>query len=624
MNERYDYKKKIDFNKYRTELRTVLCGELTKECVGSAVKICGWINKRRDHGKLIFIDLRDFSGIVQIIIDANQDAQIYNIARELRTEFIISVEGRVKARSIDTINSGLPTGEIEIAADNISVLSYSKTSPFALDSRGRVDEMTRLKYRYIDLRTDEMQGNLRLRHEITSLTREFLNKNGFIEVETPILAKSTPEGARDFLVPSRLNPGDFYALPQSPQLFKQILMFSGFDRIYQIARCFRDEDLRADRQPEFTQIDLEMSFVKADDVIDLIERLLQKLFIETIGEELKIPFQRLSWKESMEKYGSDKPDLRFGLEISDITEIFADSQFNIFINVLNKGGCIKCIKIEDAKDFSRKDLDGFIDTAKKYGAGGLIWIKVENGNQFNSPIAKFILAEEKEKLISNFGLRENDLLLMVADDFFRTCISLGAIRAYLGERLNLIDEENFNFIWVEDFPLFEWDEREKRLSPTHHPFTSPSKETENLLEKEPLKVSSLAYDIVLNGTEIGGGSIRINNIDMQRKIFKLLGFDDRRIEENFGFLLRSLEYGAPPHGGIALGMDRLVMLIGKLESIREVIAFPKTQSAFCMMTESPSPVTELQLSEVFIRLADIKKIQKRGAGEINSNEGKDS
>ncbi len=624
MNERYDYKKKIDFNKYRTELRTVLCGELTKECVGSAVKICGWINKRRDHGKLIFIDLRDFSGIVQIIIDANQDTQIYNIARELRTEFIISVEGRVKARSIDTINSGLPTGEIEIAADNISVLSYSKTSPFALDSRGRVDEMTRLKYRYIDLRTDEMQGNLRLRHEITSLTREFLNKNGFIEVETPILAKSTPEGARDFLVPSRLNPGDFYALPQSPQLFKQILMFSGFDRIYQIARCFRDEDLRADRQPEFTQIDLEMSFVKADDVIDLIERLLQKLFIETIGEELKIPFQRLSWKESMEKYGSDKPDLRFGLEISDITEIFADSQFNIFINVLNKGGCIKCIKIEDAKDFSRKDLDGFIDTAKKYGAGGLIWIKVENGNQFNSPIAKFILAEEKEKLINNFGLRENDLLLMVADDFFRTCISLGAIRAYLGERLNLIDEENFNFIWVEDFPLFEWDEREKRLSPTHHPFTSPSKETENLLEKEPLKVSSLAYDIVLNGTEIGGGSIRINNIDMQRKIFKLLGFDDRRIEENFGFLLRSLEYGAPPHGGIALGMDRLVMLIGKLESIREVIAFPKTQSAFCMMTESPSPVTELQLSEVFIRLADIKKIQKRGAGEKNSNEGKDS
>jgi len=610
MDEKYNYRKNIDFVRYKTVLRSNLCGELRKDHVGKHVRVCGWINRRRDHGKLIFIDLRDFSGIVQVVIDANVNEKVYSIARELRSEYVISVKGEITSRSPETINSDLPSGEIEIAAEDITILSIAKTPPFILDNRDIVDEMTRLKYRYIDLRTEEMQSNMRLRHTVTATTRDYLNENGFVEVETPILAKSTPEGARDFLVPSRLNPGNFYALPQSPQLFKQILMFSGFDRIYQIARCFRDEDLRADRQPEFTQIDLEMSFVGVDDVISLIEGLIKLLFNSITGGKIDVPFRRVVWKESMERYGSDKPDLRFGLEINDISDIFSSSQFNVFINVLGKGGCIKCLKVENAKDFSRKDLDGLIDMAKKFGAGGLIWIKVEENHQFNSPVSKYILPSEKEKLINDLDAKEGDLLLIVADDFYKTCNSLGAIRAYLGKKLNLINEEDFKFVWIVDFPLFEWDGKEKRFSPMHHPFTRPSADTEEFLEKDTLSVNSLAYDIVLNGTELGGGSIRINDIELQRKIFKILGFDEKRIEENFGFLLRALEHGAPPHGGIALGMDRLVMLLGGLESIREVIAFPKTQSAFCMMTDSPSAVTDQQLSEVHIKLSGVKKEQE--------------
>jgi len=607
MSEKYDYKQNLSFDDFITGLRSNLCGQLNRSFIGKKVTVSGWINKRRDHGKLIFIDLRDFSGIVQIVFDSNFSHSAYDMAKDFRSEFIISVEGEVKPRSAEAVNPELSTGEIEIIAANITLLSASKTPPFMIDSRSKVDEMTRLKYRYVDLRSEEMQSNLRLRNDVTSITRNYLQSNGFVEVETPILAKSTPEGARDFLVPSRLNPGSFYALPQSPQLFKQILMFSGFDRIYQIARCFRDEDLRADRQPEFTQIDLEMSFVKSDDVMTLIEGLLKKIFMETIKEEVKTPFKRYSWKESMERFGSDKPDLRFGLEIRDITEVFANSQFNVFMNILNKKGCIKCLTVDDGSRFSRKDLDGFIDLAKKYGAGGLIWIKVEQANQFNSPISKFISDSEREKLVGMLGLKENSLVLIVADEFLKACYSLAAVRLYLGSRLNLIDEEEFNFAWIIDFPLFEWDDREKRLSPMHHPFTSPSIETVKFLDSEPLKAGSLAYDIVLNGNELGGGSIRINDIEMQRKIFELLGFDEKRIEENFGFLLKSLEYGAPPHGGVALGMDRLIMLIGKLDSIRDVIAFPKTQSAYCMMTESPSKVTEQQLGEVAIKLDLAKK-----------------
>ncbi|MCL4415864.1 MAG: aspartate--tRNA ligase [Actinobacteria bacterium] len=607
MSEKFDFRKKINFNIYGTGLRTHLCGELRKNHEGINVMLCGWVNKRRDHGKLIFVDLRDFSGIVQVVFDANISPVSYNSAKDLRTEYIIAVAGKVKTRSGETINKDLLTGEIEISTQEIRILNTSKTPPFMLDDRAKIDEITKLKYRYVDLRTEDMQSNIRLRHEVTTITRQYLNSQGFIETETPILAKSTPEGARDFLVPSRLNPGTFYALPQSPQLFKQILMFSGFDRIYQIARCFRDEDLRADRQPEFTQIDLEMSFIKVDDVIKLVEGLIYKIFKEVKGEEIKIPFVRMTWKESLENYGSDKPDLRFDMKLNDVTDIFRDSKFNIFINVLNKKGCIKSIVVDDCNEFTRKELDGLVDMAKKYGSGGLIWIKVEENQILNSPISKFLSSEEKEELINFLKLKEKNLVLIVADEFIKTCMALGSIRSHIGAKLNLIGEEEFKFTWIVDFPLFEWDEKEKRLSPTHHPFTRPDNETLKYLKSDPLKLNSLAYDIVLNGNELGGGSIRINTIELQREIFKLLGFDVKRMEDNFGFLLRALEYGAPPHGGIALGLDRLIMLIGRLESIREVIAFPKTQSAVDIMTESPSPVTEQQLSEVNIRLAKFKK-----------------
>jgi aspartyl-tRNA synthetase len=605
MIEKYDFLENFNYGSFVTDQRTRLCGEMNKKSIGEKVKICGWVNRRRDHGKLIFIDLRDFTGIIQIVFDCNVNQDVYNIARELRNEFVISVDGTVSARSENTVNPDIPTGGIEITADTINILSSSKTPPFILDQRDKVDEMTRLKYRYIDLRTTDMQNNLRLRSKINQITRNYLCNNGFIEVETPILAKSTPEGARDFLVPSRLNPGKFYALPQSPQLFKQILMFSGFDRIFQIARCFRDEDLRADRQPEFTQIDLEMSFIETDDVIVLVEGLLKTIFRKTLNADIKVPFRRLTWKESMESYGSDKPDLRFDLKLHDLTDIFSESQFNIFINVINKKGCIKGLVIEDGSSFTRKDLDDLTNLARQYKAGGLIWLKVEENGAISSPISKFLSVSEREKLISKLSLENKNLVLIVAEDFLKTCRVLGAIRNYLAEKMDLINPDEYNFAWVVDFPMFEWDDREKRFTPMHHPFTSPTPQTEKFLISSPEKVMSLAYDIILNGNELGGGSIRINRIELQKKIFSVLGFTGKQIEENFGFLIKALEYGAPPHGGIALGMDRLVMITGGLESIREVIAFPKTQSATCMMTDSPSGVTDQQLSEVYIKVEEV-------------------
>ena len=589
-------------SKFKTGMRSDLCSEINRSFVGNEVCLCGWINKRRDHGKLIFIDLRDFSGIVQLVFDPNIFKEAYEYGKNIRNEFVIQASGEVRKRSEETINKNIPTGEIEVIVSSVKIFSRSKTPPFMLEHRDRVDENTRLKYRYIDLRSEQMQRNMRLRHEITRVSRDYFNSAGFIEVETPILAKSTPEGARDFLVPSRINPGKFYALPQSPQLFKQTLMFSGFDRIYQIARCFRDEDLRADRQPEFTQIDLEMTFVEVDDVIRTIEGLFNAIFDKVMGAIIKTPFKRMTWQESMETYGSDKPDLRYGLELKDITEVFSGSELKIFKNVIDSGGIIKCIVVPEGDRFSRKELDGLVDLAKSSGAGGLAWIRTGNEIEFQSPITKFLTEDEIKALTNTLSLEKNNLILIVADEFKTTCKVLGDIRVHLAKKLDLAGKDVYEFVWVYGFPLFEWDENEKRLTSVHHPFTRPDEDGIKSLEDDPLKARSLAYDIVLNGEEIGGGSIRINESKLQQKIFKLLNMSDDTIEENFGFLVKALDFGIPPHGGIALGMDRIVMVLGKLDTIREVIAFPKTQSAVDLLTGSPSIVTDKQLEEVHIKV----------------------
>lgn len=592
---------------FKTSMRTDLCGEIKKDSNGKDVALCGWVNKRRDHGKLIFVDLRDFSGLVQLVFDPNKNKSSYEVAKDIRNEYVIKINGKVRMRSKDTINASLPTGEVEILVEEIMILNRSRTPPFMLDNREKVDENKRLKYRYIDLRDPYMQDNIRLRHNITAATRQYLNSQGFLEIETPIMAKSTPEGARDFLVPSRLNPGKFYALPQSPQLFKQILMVSGFDRCYQIARCFRDEDLRSDRQPEFTQIDLEMTFVESGDVIKIIEALISYIFKKIFNKKIKLPFKRIKWKESMELYGTDKPDLRFGLGIKDISDVFKESGIKIFSDVLKDGGCIKSIVVDDASNLARKELDDLVEMAKKNGAGGLVWIRVGKSMNLQSPIVKFLSDSERERLINSLKLKEKNLVLIVADDFLNSCRVLGVLRKYLGGRLDIIDKDKFEFIWVCDFPLFEWDDNEKRLAPMHHPFTAPDEATKKFLDSDPLKVNSLVYDIVLNGEEIGGGSIRINDIELQKKIFKVLNLDDKSIKRNFGFFIRSLEYGAPPHGGIALGMDRLIMMLAGLGSIREVIAFPKTQSAICLLTDSPSSVSKEQLKEISIDVIEDSK-----------------
>ncbi|MCD4669466.1 MAG: aspartate--tRNA ligase [Actinomycetia bacterium] len=594
-------------SKFSTGMRSSLCAEIDKNFIGKEISVCGWVNKRRDHGRLIFMDLRDFSGIVQLVLDPNTHRGAYEKGKNIRNENVIQAKGKVRERDRDAINPNIPTGEIEIIISSLKIFSKSKTPPFMLEHRDRVDENTRLKYRYIDLRTDKMQKNLRLRHKISAITREYFNSKGFVEVETPILAKSTPEGARDFLVPSRINPGKFYALPQSPQLFKQILMFSGFDRIYQIARCFRDEDLRADRQPEFTQIDLEMTFVEVDDIVNIIEGLFGNIFGEIFQEKLKLPFQRMTWQESMEKYGSDKPDLRYGLEISDVSDIFSSSGLKIFKKVIDSGGSIKCIVVPDSSGLSRKELDGLVDLAKSSGAGGLVWIRINEDMSFQSPITKFLSDDEIKALTGTLNLEKNNLVLMVADKFKTTCKVLGDLRVHLGEKLDLVKKDIFKFVWIYDFPLFEWDEIEKRPTSVHHPFTSPDEDGKKILDSNPMESKSKAYDIVLNGQEIGGGSIRINDVGLQHKIFELLKIDEKTIEENFGFLVEALSFGAPPHGGIAIGMDRLVMVLGGLDTIREVIAFPKTQSAAGLLTGSPSRVSRKQLDEVSIRAIEPEK-----------------
>ncbi|MHB1345949.1 MAG: aspartate--tRNA ligase [Candidatus Humimicrobiaceae bacterium] len=587
---------------FKTGLRTNLCGVVDNGFAEKEIVICGWISKRRDHGKLIFADIRDFSGIVQVIFNPSVSEKAYECAKELRSEFVVQVRGTVKNRTPETVNNEISTGGIEILAHGLTILSKAKTPPFMIDDRDQVDELTRLKYRYIDLRTAEMQKNLRLKSAVMNTTRNYLNSNGFVEIETPILAKSTPEGARDFLVPSRLNPNKFYALPQSPQLFKQILMFSGYDRIFQLARCFRDEDLRSDRQPEFTQIDLEMTFVKQEDVMALIEGLIKTIFNEVLGLEIKLPIEKMTWLEAISSYGSDKPDLRFELKIKDISDIFADSDLKIFKDTLSNGGVVKCLKLEDASLLSRKDLDDIIALAKTNGAGGLLWMKTDDNMELVSPVSKFLNDKEKGNLIRSLDLKKNNLVLIVSDKFLTSCSVLGIIRNHLADKLNLTNKSEYKFLWVYDFPLFEYDDKEKRYKSVHHPFTMPDEDSLAYLDSDPLKVNSVSYDIVLNGTEVGGGSIRINDIEIQTQILKILKVDLEKARDNFGFFLNAMEYGTPPHGGIALGLDRLVMLLGNLKSIREVIAFPKTQSAMDMMSQSPAGIEENQLKDLYISM----------------------
>jgi aspartyl-tRNA synthetase len=581
--------------------RSHTCGQLRKTDIGREATLAGWVHTRRDHGGLIFIDLRDREGITQVVFNPAISAEAHQKAKELRTEDVITVSGKVIERPQGTVNPELSTGEIELQADSLSILNASKTPPFPIEDETLVSENLKLKYRYLDLRRPSMLRNLRLRHTVVRTIRAYLEENGFIEVETPYLTKSTPEGARDYLVPSRVNPGSFYALPQSPQLFKQILMVAGLERYYQVVRCFRDEDLRADRQPEFTQIDLEMSFVEREDVQGLTEGMIAAVFQAARGIRLKTPFRRITYDEAMARYGTDKPDLRFGLELQDVSSIVSGLQFRVFKDVLDQKGIVKGLKVEQQAALSRKELDDLTEEAKALGARGLVWIKV--GPQgFESPVAKHLGDEAMKHLTQALKASPGDLLLFVADQPKAVHDVLGALRLKLAERMGLLDPSRFEFLWVVDFPLLEYVETERRHAARHHPFTSPMDSDLALLDTDPPKVRAKAYDLVLNGTELGGGSIRIHRREIQDKVFGLLGIGPEEAIQKFGFLLEALEYGAPPHGGIALGLDRLVMILAGEDSIRDVIAFPKTQKAICLLSDAPSPVTEEQLKELHIKL----------------------
>jgi len=577
------------------------CGTLTKKDVGTTVTLMGWAHTRRDHGGLIFVDLRDRGGITQVVFNPESSADAHKLAREIRSEFVLAVTGKVAPRPGNTVNPKLPTGEIEVLVNDLAILNQAKTPPFIIADETDVAENLRLKYRYLDLRRPSIQKTLITRHKITQTVRRFLDSHGFIDVETPFLTKSTPEGARDYLVPSRVNPGLFFALPQSPQLFKQILMIAGFERYYQIVKCFRDEDLRADRQPEFTQIDLEMSFVEEDDVISLMERLLAAIVKEVKGIDLSLPFPRYPYQDVMERYGSDKPDTRFGLELKDISDIAKASDFKVFIQAVELGGQVKGFAAPGMACLSRKEVDDLTSEAKVFGAKGLAWIKVTDTG-FESPIAKFFKDSQVKTIAERLGARPGDLMIFIADSRKIVAETLGYIRLLIGKRLSLIDESKFNFLWVTDFPLVEWNPDEKRYDAMHHPFTAPKEEDLQFMEAEPLKVRARAYDIVLNGSEIGGGSIRIHRSDIQSKMFGLLNIAEEDARKKFGFLLEALEFGAPPHGGLAFGLDRLTAILTGAQSIRDVIAFPKTQKAVCMMTEAPSLVTPAQLRELSIKL----------------------
>ena len=587
--------------------RTIYCGRLRPEHIGQEVVLCGWVHRRRDHGGLVFVDLRDREGLAQVVINPEGSVEAHAKADALRVEYVLSVRGVVRRRPEGTENPNLPTGEVEVAANTLAILNESKPIPFSLEDDTDVAENVRLKYRYLDLRRPSLQAKFMLRARLARSVREYFHENGFLEIETPVLTKSTPEGARDYLVPSRVNPGMFFALPQSPQLFKQILMIAGFDRYAQIVKCFRDEDLRADRQPEFTQIDVEMSFIDREDIFGMIEGLLSRVFGDVMGKSIGTPIPRMSYREAMDRFGSDKPDTRFGLEISDYTELLSKTEFRVFAEVAAKGGVIRGITAPGLAESSRSEVAALEEVAKIGGAAGLAWFKV-TGEGLTSPLTKFFKEEQLASLRDRAGAKPGDLLLFVADRFDVVCSSLGRLRLHLGEKLGMIDPSLYNLLWVTDFPMLEWDKEEKRWSAMHHPFTAPLDEDLPLLETDPGKVRAKAYDIVLNGSEIGGGSIRIHRKDVQSRVFELLGIDDEAARLKFGFLLEALEFGAPPHGGIAFGVDRISMILSGAESLRDVIAFPKTQKATCLMTDAPSEVDIKQLRELSIRVSNpVKK-----------------
>ena len=580
--------------------RSHRCTEVSSANIGEKVTVMGWVQKSRNKGGIIFVDLRDRSGILQVIFEESQcGAECFEKAGKLRSEFVAAIEGTVCKRA-GAVNENLATGDIEVVASSLRILSEAETPPFPIEENSKTKEEIRLKYRYLDLRRPDLQRNLIMKSKVATIARQFMADEGFLEIETPMLTKSTPEGARDYLVPSRVHPGTFYALPQSPQLFKQLLMCSGYDRYFQIARCFRDEDLRADRQPEFTQMDMELSFVDVDDVIDVNERLLAKLFKEILDLDIQLPIQRMTWQEAMDRFGSDKPDLRFGLELKDVSDVVKDCEFGVFTGALANGGTVRGINAEGQGSMPRKKIDALIEYAKTYGAKGLAYIVINEDGSYKSSFAKFMTEEQMNALVAAMDGKPGDLLLFAADKTKIVWTVLGALRCHLAELMGLVDKNVYRFVWITEFPLLEWSDEENRFTAMHHPFTMPMEEDLQYIDSDPGRVRAKAYDIVLNGNEIGGGSVRIHRDDIQEKMFECLGFTKAQAHERFGFLLDAFKYGVPPHAGLAYGLDRLVMLMAKQDSIRDVIAFPKVKDASCLMTNAPDYVDDKQLAELGI------------------------